>query len=87
MNGRPELLLRVGGEDVEPDLDLGAVGAGHVALGRGDPQGLPRARRLPTVGEVDGDGEGGAVALELDVFHGALSFVRVVGCGDVRCCR
>lgn len=57
------------GEDVEPDLDLGAVGAGHVALRGRDPHGLARARLLPTVGEIDGDGEDVAVASELDVFH------------------
>ena len=68
-------LLR-GSEDVEPDLDLGAVGAGHVALGRGDPQGLPRGAERPAVVEVDFDRELGTVAGELDVFHGGLSFVR-----------
>jgi len=74
-----ELLLGNRGEDVETDLDLGGTVAGDVAFGAGDPKGLAGGGHLPTVGEVDFDGELVAVAGELDVFHDGLSFVR---CGD-----
>lgn len=66
------------GEDVEPHLDLGAVGAGHVALRGRDPRGLARGRLLPAMGEIDRDGEDVAGALEGDVFHCDCPFVRCV---------
>ncbi len=68
---------RLLGVDVETDLDLGAVGAGDVALRAGDSHRLAGGRLLPTMGEVDFDGELGTVAGELDVFHdGPLSRLR-----------
>lgn len=81
VRGGLRLLGRGRAEDVEPDLDLGLPVERHVALRAGDAHRLAGGRERASVFEIDFDGELGAVAGELDVFHDVCPFLfRVVAC-------